>query len=386
MLASGSTTDLRRYNRDAVLRLIKERCEISRTEIAVHIGLTNAAVSRIIKELIDVGLVEEGERVALKGQSGRRQVALRLSERGAYVLGIAVTLNARDIVIGNGQSDILARVDCSDIPLDNPDKALHEFARRAKVLIKRSGIDRHRLLGGAASVAGRVDPVEGRIIGADPLDWDGQQVAAAFERLLNIPFVSEGRAAALLRLEHGRGQASGLNDILLINVGLRLGTAFMVDGHLLRGAENKTFMLGGFHLTPQRTLDDAASGFAILSRLASHGIDPNGTQDPGSHLRQIVDEGAMTHGSKVTQAFHKSGAALGKAISRLAPILLPQRVILAGFVVRQSAYLAGVKSEIADTGIHLQASRFTTAQSAIHLALDHHLFNERLDIERLIAA
>lgn len=161
VLGTGSPIDLRRYNRDAVLRVIKECGSVSRTEISDRVTLTNAAVSRITKELIDVGLVEEGERLVLKGQAGRRQVALRLAEQGAYVLGIAVTLNARDVVVGNGRGDIIDRIDCSDISLENPKTALRNFATRAETLIQRTGIDRKRLIGGAASVAGRVDPIDG---------------------------------------------------------------------------------------------------------------------------------------------------------------------------------------------------------------------------------
>jgi predicted NBD/HSP70 family sugar kinase len=385
VLVTGSAIDLRRYNRDAVLRVINECGSISRTEIAERVKLTNAAVSRIIKELIDAGLVEEGERVVLKGQAGRRQVTLRISEQGAFVLGIAVTLNAREVVIGNGRGDIIDRIDCSDISLGNPDNALRSFAKRAEALIRRSGIDRKRLIGGAASVAGRVDPMDGKITGADPLDWNGQRVAANFEKLLKMPFVSEGRAAALLQVERSLGSTSGLNDILLVNVGLRLGTAMMVDSKLLRGAANDAFVLGRYQVSPNRTLDDVASGFAILSRLQDLGRSRPARIDPGSFLRQIADRD-LSKDKEAASAFFQCGKALGKALHFLSPILSPQRVILAGFVVRQLAYVDGVKSKLGAMPFELQTSQFTTAQSAVQLALDHHLFNSRLNLERLMVA
>ena len=126
MLVTGSATDLRRHNRDAVLGLIKTHGAISRTGIAQRIGLTNAAVSRICKELMDVGLIEEGERVVHKGHAGRRQVALQLSAHGAFVLGIAVTLNAREIVIGNGRGDIIGANGWAEAP-DGAFWAYHLF-------------------------------------------------------------------------------------------------------------------------------------------------------------------------------------------------------------------------------------------------------------------
>jgi len=259
------------------------------------------------------------------------------------------------------------------------------FANRAETLIQLTGIDRKRLIGGAASVAGRVDPVDGKITGADPLDWDGQRVAAIFENLLQVPFVSEGRAAALLQVERSQGRASGLNDILLINVGLRLGSAMMVDSNLLRGAANDAFVLSRYQLSPNVTLDDAASGFAILSRMQDLGrLRPTRT-DPGSFLRQITDRD-LSKDKKAASAFFQCGKALGQALRSLSPILSPQRVILAGLVVRQPAYVDGVKSKLGAMPFELQTSQCTTAQSAVQLALDHHLFNSRLNLERLMAA
>ncbi len=385
MLVTGSATDLRRHNRDAVLGLIKTHGAISRTGIAHRVGLTNAAVSRICKELIDAGLIEEGERVVHKGQAGRRQVSLQLSEHGAFVLGIAVTLNAREIVIANGRGDIIGRTDCSDISLNDPASALRTFARRAKALIRRTGIDQHRLIGGAASVAGRVDPDTGRLIGADPLGWEGQTVAATFEQALGIPFIAEGRAAALLELERSLGPAAGCKDLLLVNVGLRYGSALMVDGNLLRGTNNGACVLNKFRVKPSKTLDDIASGFAILRQLAKidHKI-PSGT-DPGNFLRRYIEQG-QPHDRATAAVFRKCGAALGRAIHQLEPVLAPQLVILAGFVTRHSAYVAGVRSKLKRAPVEIQVSRFTTAQSAVHLALTRHLFNETLDIEQLMAA
>ena len=385
MQLTGSTTDLRRHNRDIVLRAIRQCGTVSRTEIADRIGLTNAAVSRITKELIDAGLIEEGERVVLKGQAGRRQVSLKISKDGAYVLGIAVTLNARDVVIANGHGDIIERVDCADISLDKPDKALRTFARRAKKLMAQSGVDKSRIIGGAASVAGRVNPDDGRIMGAEPLDWDGQKVAAQFEKLLGIPFVSEGRAAALLMAESNLGQAEGLSDVLLINVGLKLGTALMMDGCLMRGASNEAFMLGRYQDCDGKKLDDTASGFSILSRLQAADFDITADADPGTFLRDLA-ENKSQRGRAIQAAFRKSGEALGQAIAKIAPILSPQAVILAGFVIRQPSYTTGVKAKIGACNLSLRESRFTTAQSAIHLALEHHLFNQRLQIDRLITA
>ncbi|MFT5511171.1 MAG: putative NBD/HSP70 family sugar kinase, partial [Hyphomicrobiaceae bacterium] len=181
------------------------------------------------------------------------------------------------------------------------------------------------------------------------------------------------------------GPTSGLDDILLINVGLRLGAALMVDGNLLRGKTNDAFALNNFPLTPNRTLDDDASGFAILAKMRELGRSQPTNIDPGSFLR-LLAESDLGEDNEATSAFAQCGKVLGRVLCTLLPILSPQLVILAGAVVRQPAYVDGVKSKLGKMPFELQTSHCTTAQSAVQLALDHHLFNSRLNIDQLMAA
>ncbi|MDH3580897.1 MAG: MarR family transcriptional regulator, partial [Hyphomicrobiales bacterium] len=94
---SGSTSGLRRRNRDIVLRTIAAQAPVSRTQISRQTGLTGAAVSRITRELIEAGLVKEGDSIPTKGQVGRRNIRLELGDEGAFVLGIALTVNVRSV-------------------------------------------------------------------------------------------------------------------------------------------------------------------------------------------------------------------------------------------------------------------------------------------------
>jgi predicted NBD/HSP70 family sugar kinase len=382
---TGSTTDLRRHNRDVVLRLIRRRGSISRTEISGCVGLTNAAVSRITKELIEAGLIKEADRICLKGQAGRRQVLLKVRDDAAYVVAIAMTLNAREIAIANAAGRIITRVDCSDISLHDYRSAIAAFAGRAKRLIANSGVRRDLVLGGGVSIAGRVDPIDGRLKGSEPLAWDGVQVADELTARLDLPFVCEGRAAALLSAEHELGQAVDLSDVFLINIGLKIGTASMLDGRFLRGIGNHAFKLGDFLTGRDQRLDDTASGFAILERLRSAGYAVPLGSDAGNWLRNIAEQAHETDAG-VRRAFRCSGKALGRAIAQLAPILAPQAIILAGFVIRETKYIEGVRAGLGDCEMKLLESRFTTTQSAVHLALDHHLFREAHRIRRLAAA
>ena len=159
----------------------------------------------------------------------------------------------------------------------------------------------------------------------------------------------------------------------------------MLDGMLLRGARNEAFMLSRYADARGQLLDDTASGFAILSQLDEAGHQKSEGIDHGSYLRQLVDdpERLDTVGRSV---FRKSGCKLGEAIAQLAPVLSPQLVILAGIVTRQRDYIAGVEKGLGQSNLTISQSRFTTAQSAIHMALEHHLFAQASSADGQAAA
>ena len=69
-------TDVKRANRSAVLRVLHENGAVSRKKLAAYIGLTPAAITKITGEMIEEGLLREGEAV-FSGGAGRREILLK---------------------------------------------------------------------------------------------------------------------------------------------------------------------------------------------------------------------------------------------------------------------------------------------------------------------
>ncbi len=387
MAPSASTTDLRRQNRHLVLRAIAEHGAVSRTVIAETVRLTNAAVSRIVRELVEARLLTEYPATGKRRHAGRPQIRLGLADDGAFVLGMAITLNQKEVVLATCRGEIVARRDCAGLPLDRPEPALAAVAQAASELIADSDKDSARILGGAALIAGRVDPTTGELRSGGPLGWRAVNAADTLTRLTGVPFVAEGRAAALLQAEARQGCAAGMRDVLLVNVGLRLGSALMLDGVAVRGAANEAGQLAGFP-SSGATLDDTASGLAILRRLDGLGLTESALPvDDGRRLRDVAGTGRNLPAEART-VLAEAGAELGRALRLLATVLKPQAVLLAGQVGRHSDYVAGVRHAAVDDALpgrsfETEVSVLTTAESAVWLALDRHLFHERFDLGRL---
>lgn len=76
----------------AIFRCIRRQAGISRVELSAQTGLTSAAVTQIVKRLMNAGLVEEtSERYpAIGGTGGRLRIGLRVSADQFRALGITV--------------------------------------------------------------------------------------------------------------------------------------------------------------------------------------------------------------------------------------------------------------------------------------------------------
>lgn len=399
-MSAGSPANLRRQNRDLVLRQIIENRALSRTEIAQQTGLTGAAVSRITRELIDVGLLREGPTIELKGRVGRRNVRLELDSAGAYVLGVALTGNVRSVCVADCGGGIVGRADVAALDLSDPEKALEAVAGTARDLIRKTRIDASRLLGCGVSVAGRADPETGVLVRSDPLAWRDVPFGKILSDALSLPVRVEGRAVALLLAELRRGVAVGRENVVLVNNGLGIGGSVVLDGRLARGRANAVGQIAHMAIRGETTrcvcgrkgcLDAVASGASVLRRLAHAGMpEALGDGDPGESLRVLAELSGPRDGP-VRMAFREAGRKMGYAIDAALSILDPELVLLAGSAGRQKDYLEGIRQTLVglrglDGEPPVQASEVTSDQSAVWLGLDAFVYSRNLDIDQLKAA
>ena len=401
-VSSGSKESLRRWNRQAILQQVLDAGPISRTEIAQRTGLTSAAVSRITRELVEVGLLEEGSTYGFKGRPGRRFVEIKLRGAGAYVLGIGTGANEQAVTLANSRGETIARREVELIGFESANVALGHLVNAAEDLIDSSGIDRHRLLGGGVAIAATVEAESGRLIESPVLGWRDVPVAEIFEERLGIPITVESRPYAILLAERRHGLAKGLRNVLLATVGLRISGSILYDGRLVRGSKSAAGHLGHVRV-PNATemcscgrrgcLDTVASGDAVLRHL---GIVPKSvvSKKPevanAVRLAQLIAQ-AIAGDAEVAGAFYACGMELGRALNAVLTITDPEVLMLGANVVQVPSYVDGVEAGLAEDpsrrgDVPLVVSNLLGDEAAVWLALDRFVFSQQLDIDRLPAA
>lgn len=399
-MAVGSASGLRRRNRDVVLRTIALDGPVSRSQIARQTGLTGAAISRITRELIEVGLVEEGAAIALKGQVGRRNICLELGDNGAFVLGIALTANVRSVSIGNCRGEVIAARRVRGVDMENPEIAVQQLSEAGLELIANTDFDRSRLIGCGVSVAGVIDPESGDMDWSHHLGWEGRPLGREFAERLGLPVRVEARAIALLMAELWGGAAAGLENVILVSNGIWIGGAIMLDGNILRGQNNMVgqiphMRVGGSENSctcgRKGCLNAVASGTTVLEELEHIRLpEKKRTTEPGDRL-QALAELRGSEFAAVEEVFRSAGQHMGHAVDSFIEMLDPELVLLAGAASRHPGYLQGVRETLGrlrpgEDDWPVSVSNVTSDQSAIWLALEAFVYSRDLDIELLKVA
>jgi len=390
---SLSTRETRRLNRSRVLSALRFQALAGRAEVAAFTGLTEAAVSRITRELIDAGVLTEESPPASGGRSvGRPLIKLSLVGGAAHVLAFEIAASAQSVSLIDMRGDRIGHAELSLLDGLKPDVALRRAADAGLKLIERTGISPGTVVGAGVSIAGAVDPDSGHVLSAPNIGWSSVPVAGPLAKRLRMPVRVESRASALLLAEHRLGVAKHARNVLLINLALGIGGAIIMDGRLVRGRNHAAGQIGHMPMpgatglcmcTRTGCLDTLASGRAILSRLdrlSTHSdLTRHGASDAQT-LRAVVHE-ADQGDIPTMQVLRDAGQHLGTALQWSGATLQPDLIVIAGEPSRSVAYLEGVRASYSDPqAAPIAVSRIANEVAAAELALDAFVYTKGLDI------
>lgn len=222
----ASPADLRRRNRRAILQLLYPRNIFSRAELAKVTGLSKAAVSEVVAELIDDDLVKE---LGVQNSEGRGKPAIGIGFNAAGRQIITVDLSQPQLMIGTVQDlvgRVLVRIDrqvsASRLPLGDVQALAATLLARASAPV----------LGLAVATPGAVTP-SGTVLYAPNLGWNRVDVAHDLQSSLQLPVtvINDADAAALGERQFGTGRA----DLLFIQLARGLGAGVLLADHLVVG-------------------------------------------------------------------------------------------------------------------------------------------------------
>ena len=212
----------REINFELVIDLLRKEPR-SATQLADILKLSNATMSSIIKDLLDLGMIDVAKSESVKG-SGRKQVFYTLNEKFGLILVVNMVHNRADISVTNIKEESIAY---GTLPIEEIDEASTQ-----RVILKAN-----ELLFNCHSDA----PLKNIVISItglvkDKTEGEKHFVQAAFENQFhNVPtyLTNDGNLITYGELSKGVFSKERNGMVLLLDYGI--GGAFVYDKALFRG-------------------------------------------------------------------------------------------------------------------------------------------------------
>ncbi len=332
--------DSRRSNLRTTLELVSSRGATSRADIARQTGLSRAAVSSLVGELLDTGLLRELGQGASAG--GKPPTLLAVNDRGRDIVALDLGHQPFRGALVDLSGRIHERIH-ADEAIGTPigATAVEVAVAMIESLISKSSAP---VLGIGVGAPGIVDP-DGRILEAANLDWHGIDLGAGLRDRFDIP-VSIANDAAMAALVEYRRQSVDRN-LVLVKLGRGIGAGVILDGALHRGEHSAAGEIGHVRVSDNGALcrcgntgclETVASVPAILRRLGA---------DPDHHPWDALALAGLVGEEPVRRALVEAGRHLGMVLASVVATLDIGRLVLAPDLLNASDILVEeVKAEL----------------------------------------
>ncbi|MGW2178272.1 ROK family protein [Streptomyces sp. NPDC001732] len=339
---------VRRSNLSLVLRAVREEGagEATRAGVAARVGLTRAAVSSLVEQLLRTGFLTESGKT-FSGQAGRPGTTLEVARSGPAGLGVEINVDYVSVCVvdlaGTDRVRLTEHLDNRGAP---PAEVL---ARAAGIAARTLDSAREQQLFPVAAALALPGLVSGGTVRQAPnLGWNGvpaeELFAAAFaaarpgHEALTVRSENEANLAALAELWFG-----GLDTIrsfLYLTGEIGVGGALVVNGELLRGAHGFAGEIGHVVVADEprcrcgsRGCLEQYAGQAALLRAA-------GVEESGGGAVAELERRARYGDGRAVAAVTEAGRMLGRVLSGAVNLLDPDAVVLGGIYRNLMPWLA----------------------------------------------
>lgn len=329
---------VRRHNLSLVLRAVHDEGEATRAAVAARVGLTRAAVSSLVEQLLAGGfLTERGK--TFSGQAGRPGTALRVARTGPAGLGVEINIDYVSVcVVDLAGTDRVRLTEHVDNRGAAPGEVLERAARIAAGALRSAEEQELRPAGARLALPGLVSG--GTVRQAPNLGWNRVAAEEPFGRALSgllpggrvLPVGSDNEANAAALAELWFGGQERVRSFLYLSGEIGVGGAIVVGGELMRGAHGFAGEIG--HVVVDADGPECRCGSrGCLEQYAGQAALLRGAGlDEASGLPGVaeLERRARAGDVRAVAALERAGRMLGLVVSGAVNLLDPEAVVLGG--------------------------------------------------------
>ena len=384
-------------NKSAILKILFFEGQMSRKDLADKTGLTQAAVSQQISELISSGIVSEIYHQTDTKQAGRRKIILDI-QRSKYV-GIGIVISKYGSRIG---------------AIDLNGKLLHEFPLNfegintvenfidviaEKIIVLRDSMQNTDVLivGAGIGLVGTVSGKNGCWIDTYGfLKENNIPVKALLKQRLKIPVAIEDNVRAMANAEVMFSSFFSPDGLLFIKYGPGFGAAMYIANSLYSGYGYKAAEIGHIFVNPFYS-DGTTGKPEILENLISqNAVFSEIKKDFSPNKYPVLYKSIGGKTEKITMplildAYDNSDTGISERLNQIAALIAtgiynasclfdPQKIILHGELFNNLKFFGKLNETLQQTGLSGMITRSSFGSNldlmgAASLAVSQFLYN-----------
>jgi glucokinase-like ROK family protein len=334
----------------------------SRSELVERTGLGRAIVSQRVGELIERGLVVEGDPGPSTGGRPPRQLTFRADAGHLLVADLGAT--SVDVALTTLDGRILGHHDEPAGIEAGPEVGLARVEELFDQLLATTHGVPGRLWGIGIAVPGPVEFATGRPTSPPIMPgWDGYPIRERFAARHGAPVWVDNDVNVLALGEWRSGVAAGHDDVVVIKIGTGIGAGIISGGRLHRGAQGSAGDVGHIQVTDDAAVICRCGNVGCLEALAGGaalGRDGEQAARDGrsARLRTALDQRGRVTAQDVARAassgdpvavamLQAAGRRVGSMLASVVNFFNPSLVVIGGGVANSpDQLLASIRETV----------------------------------------
>lgn len=228
--------------RSAILDLVRSGGTVTRTELAERSGLTPTSITRVVKSLIEDGLVIETG--FLESTGGKRSSLLELNTGARFAVGVSLDAGRLTYVVTDLAGTVIGRLVSPGIDQVGPSEDVTRIARELGQLLVQLDIPVESVVGVGVAGAGLDLGAGAERLSITATEWESFALSKALEPRIGLPVVRDNDAACAALGQYWAGRVAATQDFATLYLSNGFGLGLMVGGGVARGASSNVGEIG----------------------------------------------------------------------------------------------------------------------------------------------
>lgn len=347
--------------RSAILDLIRSSGTVSRLELSAMSGLTPTSISRMVKSLIEAGLVIETGLGDSTG--GKRPSLLELNPTARYAIGLSLDESQLTYVVTDFEGNVVSQLVSLGIGGQSPIDVMQRVASEIAQFIRELHIPPADVVGVGVAGAGLDIGSGAERLSLTSNDWESFAVRETLEASTGLPVVRDNDAACAALGQFWVGRIPATQDFATLYMAGGFGLGLVTNGVLSRGSSSNVGEIGHIVLDidgpdcwcgSRGCLEMLAAPRAVVAHALEHqsvieDLGLLGTDDSVRSDFDAITRAAADGDERCVRLVEDSARYIAVAVLSVVNLLDPDRVYLAGpgFAHAGAIYLSTIRAVVA---------------------------------------